>query len=244
MKLALIGYGKMGKAIEEHVHAHNLRHANTIEIVLRISNSNKHLLTRENLQQCDAAIEFSRPDAAVANIKCCIDAGVPVAVGTTGWYDRLPEIENYCKEKNGTVLHAANFSIGVNIFFEINKRLAELMAMQKQYTVSVTETHHTQKLDAPSGTAIKIAEGIMEKMPFKKHWVNKATPDPAELEILSHRIENVPGTHVVTYQAEADEIQLAHIAHSRMGFAEGAVLAALWIMDRKGIFTMQDVLGF
>ncbi|MBK7035838.1 MAG: 4-hydroxy-tetrahydrodipicolinate reductase [Bacteroidetes bacterium] len=238
MKIVLIGYGKMGKAIEEIVSA-----VENLDIVLIIDKDNVNELTKENLQKADVAIEFTTPKTAVQNIHTCVDAGIPVVVGTTGWYDNLEAVTEYVLANNGSIVHATNFSIGVNIFFEINKILAEIMRDQPQYDVAIEETHHTQKLDAPSGTAITLAERILSKLKTKNSWVNNKTSIKEELEIISHRIENVPGTHEVIYSSEADEIKLIHTARSRKGFAEGALLAAKWIQDKKGIFTMKDVLG-
>lgn len=238
MKIALIGYGKMGKAIEE------IAVANGNEIVLKISSSAKELFTVQNIKKADVAIEFTNPHNAVENIKKCLDAGVPVACGSTGWLKQLDEVENYCKQKNGCFLYASNFSIGVNIFFEVNKYLAGLMSQQKEYDVSVEEIHHTQKKDAPSGTAITIAEQIMQKINSKKEWVNIETKNENQLQITSKRIDDIPGTHKVLYQSFADDIEIIHTAHNRTGFASGALQAAKFVVGKKGIFGMNDVLGF
>ncbi len=238
MKIALLGYGKMGKTIEEIAKTQQ-----NLDIVLIIDKHNLHDLTKENLQKADVVIEFTTPQTAVQNMHTCINAGVPIVVGTTGWYENLEAVTEYVLANNGTLVHATNFSIGVNIFFEINKVLAEIMHDQPQYEVAIEETHHTQKLDAPSGTAITLAEKILSKLKNKNSWVNKKSELREELEIISHRIENVPGTHEVIYSSEADEIKLIHTAKSRKGFAEGALFAAKWIQGKKGIFTMKDVLG-
>jgi len=238
MKIVLLGYGKMGKAIEEIVKSQP-----NLDIVLIIDKNNEQALTKENLQKADVVIEFTTPQTAVQNIYSCIDAGIPVVVGTTGWYDKLEAITEYVLANHGSLVHATNFSIGVNIFFEINKLLAEMMSGQEQYEVAIEETHHTQKLDAPSGTAITLAERILNKLKNKNSWVNNKSSVKEELEIISHRVENVPGTHEVIYNSEADEIKLIHTAKSRKGFADGALIAAKWIQDKKGIFTMKDVLG-
>jgi len=238
MKIVLLGYGKMGKAIEEIVKSQQ-----NLDIVLIVDKDNEQDLTKENLQKADVVIEFTTPQTAVQNIYSCIDAGIPVVAGTTGWYDNLEAVTEYVLAKNGSLIHATNFSIGVNIFFEINKILAEMMSGQEQYEVAIEETHHTQKLDAPSGTAITLAERILNKLKNKNSWVNNKNSVKEELEIISHRVENVPGTHEVIYNSEADEIKLIHTAKSRKGFADGALLAAKWIQDKKGIFTMKDVLG-
>ncbi len=237
MKIALIGYGKMGKAIEA------IAIAKGHEIVHRIDLNSQHLLEKEHLQQADAAIEFSTPETAYNNILKCFEANVPVVCGTTGWLEKLPDIKARCLEKHQAFLHASNFSIGVNIFFELNRRLAELMASQSQYDVWMEETHHTQKRDAPSGTAITLAEQIIEKLDRKTRWVNKESQEPEALAILSKRIDPAPGTHSVTYTSEIDDISITHTAHSREGFAAGAVIAATWLHDKKGVFTMKDVLS-
>ncbi len=238
MKIALIGYGKMGKAIE------GIASKNGDEIVLKISSSNKDLFTTDNIEKADVAIEFTNPHSAVDNIKKCIDAGVPVVSGSTGWLKQFDEVVNYCKQKKGCFLYASNFSVGVNIFFEVNKMLAALMSKQKDYNVTMEEIHHTQKKDAPSGTAITIAEQILQKITSKKEWVNKETEDKSQLQIISKRIENIPGTHKVLYHSFADDIEIIHTAHNRSGFASGALQAAKFIIGKKGIFEMKDVLGF
>lgn len=237
MNIALIGYGKMGKAIEEIA----LQNGHTIN--LKINSKNVHELTNANLKKADVAIEFSNPQTAVANISACIDAGIPVVSGTTGWLNEFKKIETLCKEKKGGFLFSSNFSVGVNIFFEINKKLASLMNHQESYSVKIEETHHTHKKDAPSGTAISLAEGIINNMDRKIKWVNEKTDDPEELEILSQRIDEVPGTHKIIYSSMVDDIEIIHTAHNRKGFARGAVLAAEFVRGKKGIFTMKDVLG-
>ena len=238
MKIVLIGYGKMGKAIEE------ISKLNGDEIVLKISSANKDLFTVENIKQTDVAIEFTSPHSAVENLKKCFDAGVPVICGSTGWLKQWNEVAGYCKEKNGCFLYASNFSVGVNIFFEVNKYLAGLMSKQNEYEVSLEEIHHTQKKDAPSGTAITIAEQIMQKFPAKKEWVNNGIENKNQLQIISKRIDEVPGTHKVLYHSFADDIEIIHTAHNRTGFASGALLAAKFIVGKKGVFEMSDVLGF
>ncbi len=237
LKIALIGYGKMGKAIEEIA----LQNGHTIG--LKISSGNISELTTKNLQACDVAIEFTNPHSAVKNIYTCIDAGIPVICGSTGWLEHLEEVKQYCNTNNGSFLYASNFSIGVNIFFEINKKLASLMAVRNEYDVSIEEIHHTQKKDAPSGTAISIAEGIINELPRKQSWKNEPSVNKAELTIISKRIDPAPGTHSVKYSSEVDDIEIIHTAHNRKGFAGGAVLAAEFIVGKKGIFTMKEVLG-
>jgi 4-hydroxy-tetrahydrodipicolinate reductase len=236
MKIALIGYGKMGKAIEE------IALQKGHEIVLKISDQNLEDFTKENLLLCDVAIEFTNPESAIANMRMCIDTGVPVVCGSTGWVAHENNIRKYCSEKNGTLLYASNFSIGVNIFFEVNKKLASLMGARKEYTVSVEEIHHTQKKDAPSGTAITIAQQIISERSDKNKWVLGNTTNADEISITSKRIDPAPGTHYVRYTSEIDDIEIIHTAHSRKGFATGALVAAEFIAGKKGIFSMKDVL--
>ena len=238
MNIALIGYGKMGKAIEEiavqdgHI------------ICLKIDADNYESdFTTENILKADVAIEFTGPDTAVNNIKKCFEWGVPVVAGSTGWLEHWEEVVACCNQYNGSFLYASNFSIGVNIFFELNKVLARMMADKAGYEVSVEEIHHTQKKDAPSGTAITIAEGIMENNHLKKSWINEFTNKEDQLSIISKRIDPAPGTHIVKYQSDIDEIEIIHTAHNRKGFATGAVRAAEYIYQKKGIFTMKEVIG-
>ena len=244
MKIALLGYGKMGKIIEQI--ATDRKH----EIVLKIDYDNLHDLTAENLQKADVAIEFSTPGTVLNNIKLCLSAGVPIVVGTTGWYDEIPALKQECLDGNKTMIYASNFSVGVNIFFHVNKVLAKLMNNHPYYDVQVEEIHHVQKLDAPSGTAITIAEGILENLNTKQTWVNVLTDSNGnsddsikadELLIESHRIDSVPGTHTVIYDSEVDTIEFKHTAHNRNGFALGAVLAAEWIKDKKGFYSVADM---
>ncbi len=238
MKIALIGYGKMGHAIEEIA----LQRGH--EIVLRITDENLGDFTKENIQRGDVAIEFTNPHSAVENILFCLNENVPVVCGTTGWLDQLKIVEEKCKELNGAFLYASNFSVGVNIFFELNKKLATLLKPHPSYNVSVEEVHHTQKKDAPSGTAITLAEHIIHTLPLKNKWVNTETQNENELSIISKRIDEVPGTHSVKYSSSVDDIEIIHTAHNRKGFAEGAVLAAEFIVGKKGIYSMKEVLGF
>jgi 4-hydroxy-tetrahydrodipicolinate reductase len=237
MKIALIGYGKMGHAIEEIA----LQRGH--EIVLKVGIENVADNTIENIQQADVAIEFTGPEIAFDNVIKCLDAGVPVVSGSTGWLQRFEEAKAYCTEKNGALLYASNFSVGVNIFFAINKRLAELIAPHPEYNVSLTEIHHTQKKDAPSGTAITLAQGILRSLRQKKTWVNHPTSNQEELPIISERIDPAPGTHSITYTSDIDDIEIKHTAHNRKGFATGAVLAAEFLQNKKGIYSMSDVLG-
>jgi 4-hydroxy-tetrahydrodipicolinate reductase len=238
MRIALIGYGKMGKAIEAIALQRNH------EIVLRIDVNNPGDFTKENLSKADVAIEFTSPHSAFENVQQMISWGTPVVCGSTGWTERLDEINKLCKEKNGSFLYASNYSIGVNIFFELNKKLASLMAPHSDYSISMEEIHHTQKRDAPSGTAITLAEQVIEQVPSKKRWVNNESNKPEELSIISKRIDPAPGTHSIKYSSDIDDIEIIHTAHNRTGFATGAVVAAEFIKDKKGIFSMKEVLGF
>jgi 4-hydroxy-tetrahydrodipicolinate reductase len=231
MKIALLGYGKMGKVIErialERGH----------EIVLKKDQDTPF----DGLKNADVAIDFSVPDSAVANISECLNNGIPVISGTTGWLTNYPKMVQLCEEKNGSFIYGSNFSLGVNVFFELNEYLAKMMANLKQYNVSMEEIHHTQKLDAPSGTAITLAEGIIKNTNYA-NWTLE-TPISNEIHIDAKRIENVPGTHSIFYDSEVDQIEIKHTAHSREGFAFGAVIAAEWLIGKKGVFTMKDVLG-
>ena len=237
MKLALIGYGKMGKAIEE-VALHKGH-----EVVIKIDQPNLQDFTKENLLKANVAIEFTGPHSAFGNVKKCLESGVPVVCGSTGWSDRMDEIKKFCADKNGAFIYSSNYSVGVNIFFEVNKKLAALMAPHKEYEVILEETHHTQKKDAPSGTAITLAEQILEQVKRKKQWVNELSDNPDDLEIISQRIDPAPGTHSVKYSSAIDNIEILHTAHNRKGFAFGALLAAEFIKDKMGFFAMKDVLG-
>ena len=237
MKIALIGYGKMGKSIESI--ALNKGH----EIVLKIDIQNNQDFTEAAIQNADVAIEFTGPHSAFENVKKCIAWGVPVVSGSTGWLDKWNEVKDLCDEKNGTLIYSSNYSIGVNLFFELNKQLAQLMQPYNSYDVSMTEVHHTEKKDAPSGTAISLAEQILTHLGRKNKWVNGASANSNELVIQSERIDPAPGTHMVKYSSEVDDIEIIHTAHTRIGFASGAVLAAEFAFEKKGIFTMKDVLG-
>ncbi len=245
MKLALLGYGKMGQIIERFA----LERGH--EVVLKINIDNLQDLTVGNLANADVAIDFSAPDAAVSNIYKCFTASLPIVVGTTGWYGYLQEIKNDCLSSNNALLWGSNFSIGVNLFFHLNTVLAKLMNNYPAYEVQVEEIHHTQKLDTPSGTAMTIAEDIIENLDRKKEWLNEVvgTPIPEvikneQLLIESHRIENVPGTHTVVYSSEVDDIEIKHTAHSRAGFALGALVAAEWLQNKQGFYNVADVFNF
>mgnify|MGYP003575753757 FL=1 len=238
MKIALIGYGKMGHMIEE------IALERGHEVVLKIHADNVADFTAENLAKADVAIEFTAPESAFDNVKKCIAFGVPVVSGSTGWNEKLEEAKAICQKENGTFLHASNFSIGVNIFFEVNKLLARLMAPQTSYDVALKEVHHTQKRDAPSGTAVTLAEGVLEFAKNKKEWINSEATNEQQLSIISERIDPAPGTHHVKWSSDIDDIEIIHTAHNRKGFALGAVLAAEYIYNKKGVFTMKDVLQF
>ncbi|NSL88040.1 4-hydroxy-tetrahydrodipicolinate reductase [Chitinophaga sp. Mgbs1] len=237
MKIALIGYGKMGKAIDA------IATAKGHEVILRIDADSQHLLEKEQLGQADVAIEFTTPETAYHNVLKCFEAKVPVVCGTTGWLEKLPAVKELCSKYQGGFLHATNFSIGVNIFFEVNKKLADLMAAQPQYNVWMEEIHHTQKKDAPSGTAITLAEQLLGAVTRKTNWVNASSEQPETLSIISKRIDPAPGTHTITYTSAIDDITITHTAHSREGFAAGAVTAAEWLTGRQGVFSMRDVLN-
>jgi len=231
MKIALLGYGKMGKVIErialERGH----------EIVLKKDQNNSF----DGLLNANIAIDFSVPDSAVSNITECLNKQIPVISGTTGWLNDYQKIVALCEEKKGSFIYSSNFSLGVNIFFELNEYLSKMMANLKQYTISMEEIHHTQKLDAPSGTAITLAESIIKHTDYT-NWTLE-NPTKNQIEINAKRIENIPGTHRIFYNSEVDQIEIKHTAHSREGFALGAVVAAEWLVGKKGVFTMKDVLG-
>lgn len=237
MKLALIGYGKMGKIIEE------IAQLRKHQIVLKIDIDNLKDFTKENISKSDVAIEFTGPHSAYENVKKAIELGAPVVCGSTGWLDKFDEIKKLVVEKNGAFIYSSNYSVGVNIFFELNKRLAVLMSSHPDYEAIIEETHHTQKKDAPSGTAITLAEQILEQNKKKKRWVNEVSDNPEDLEIISQRIDPTPGTHSVKYSSAIDDIEIIHTAHSRKGFALGAVMAAEFLKGKKGFFSMKDVLG-
>lgn len=239
MKIALIGYGKMGKTIE------NIAVQRGHEIVLRLDVNNPEDFDR--LAEADVAIEFTRPESAFNNLKRCIEAKVPVVCGTTGWLENYDAVSKLCQNNDTAFFYASNYSIGVNIFFEINRRLASMMNNYPMYDVKMEETHHTQKLDAPSGTAITLANGILENLDRKTNWRYALDPQKKtdeDIVIVAKRIDPAPGTHVVTYDSPIDSIEITHTAHSREGFATGAVLAAEWIFGKKGVFSMKDMLGF
>ena len=237
MNIVLLGYGKMGKVIEKVAESrgHN--------IVARIDVDNRQEFEKLTASQVDAVIEFSHPSSAFQNVKSCLEKGFPVVCGTTGWLENKPEVEALAIEKDGAFFWSSNYSIGVNLFFELNKTLAKLMDPQKQYSVSTTEIHHTEKKDAPSGTAITLAEGIIQYSEDKTKWVSNEIPKPEEVAIWSAREGKVPGTHIVKYISDIDQIEISHVAHGREGFALGAVIAAEWIVGKKGVFGMKELLN-
>ena len=232
MKIALLGYGRMGKTIEKFA----LERGH--EIVLKVDEHTKNY----DITVADIAIDFSIPSVAFNNISTCLNNQVPVVSGTTGWLDKFDEASELCKKNNGGFIYASNFSLGVNIFFELNEYLAKMMKNLSQYEISMEEIHHTKKLDAPSGTAITLAEGII-KHSNKNNWALDVTNNETEIPIIAKRIPDVPGTHSVEYKSAIDTIDMKHTAHSRDGFALGAVIASEWLVGKNGVFTMKDVLG-
>lgn len=236
MRVAIIGYGKMGKAIEPILVSRGH------QVVVKINSQNP--LNVEMLDGIDVAIEISRPDLALSHIQMCLDTKVPVVVGTTGWYDQFENIKERVNKENLSLLYATNFSIGVHLVFALNEQLAKWMKNFPQYEPSIEEIHHTAKLDAPSGTGITMAEGILKHISRKKSWVNRSSQQPEELALTSIREENVPGTHSISYVSDVDTIELKHTAHNRSGFALGAVEAAEWLVGHPGIHSMQEFLNF
>ncbi len=238
MKIGLIGYGRMGKEIEKIA----LERGHEIPLVIDVDNPGYR--TSDNLRRCDVIIEFTIPPSAVGNYLACFEAGVPVVSGTTGWLSRKEEVYEACKRLDGTFFYASNFSAGVNLFFELNRKLAALMAGRSDYLPSIKEIHHTRKLDAPSGTAITLADDLVSLIPRLTGWKSGAGAAPGELGILSERIGDVPGSHMVTWESDDDVIEITHSAKSRRGLALGAVLAAEFCLDHRGILTMNDLLKF
>lgn len=245
MNITLFGYGKMGRIIEKFA----LQRGHRIHCIVDEHNRSETLAS--TLEGTDVAIDFSQPEAVIGNIDLCFEAKVPLVVGTTGWYDRLEEIKNKCERSNNALLYGSNFSIGVNVFFHINKLLAKAMNPYKQYDVQVEEIHHIHKLDSPSGTAITLAEGIIGQRDGKSEWINnligegtERIPTAQQLLIESHRIEEVPGTHTVLYSSEVDQIEFKHTAHSRAGFALGAVIAAEWLQGKTGFYQVTEMFNF
>ncbi len=237
MKIAILGYGKMGQEIE------------------RIAVLRKHIVTLiidsiedwekegSRLGKADVAIEFSQPDTVLDNIYHCFDANIPIVVGTTGWYEDVEQVRKDCLDRDQTIFYSPNFSIGVNLFFGLNRKLAILMSKWMEYEISIEETHHIHKQDAPSGTAIILANDIIRNTERKEKWVNEIPENPEELGIQSFRTENVPGTHKVKYESDVDSIEIIHTAKNRRGFANGTILAAEWIVGKKGIYEMKDLLS-
>jgi len=236
MNIALIGYGKMGKEIEQMAILRGHK------IVLKGELNNENLLSSAQLKTADVAIEFSVPESAINNIYKCFEANIPVVVGTTGWLNSLDEVINNCNNKQQTLFYASNFSIGVNLFFKLNQQLAKLMNVYPNYNVSIEEIHHIHKIDAPSGTSISLANQVIANNTNKKSWVNDLSNNKNELSIISKRIDEVPGTHTVTYQSSVDDISIKHMAHNRKGFALGAIIAAEWVIGKKGVFGMNDLI--
>ncbi|MBT8218195.1 MAG: 4-hydroxy-tetrahydrodipicolinate reductase [Bacteroidia bacterium] len=238
MNIALIGYGKMGKTIEAMAE----KRGHKIKTI--IDPPNGKTFNPESLNDIDVAIEFTRPEAAPKNILHCIEAGVPIVSGTTGWLNHIPVIKATLEQyPKSALFYASNFSLGVNVFFELNRKLADLMNSLEQYNVQIEEIHHTQKLDAPSGTAITLAEGIIEHVDRKSNWINEPSNLNDSLEIISKRVNKVPGTHSIKYSSEVDDIEIIHTAHSRTGFALGAIIAAEWTIGKTGFLSMQEMLN-
>jgi 4-hydroxy-tetrahydrodipicolinate reductase len=239
MKIGLLGYGKMGKAIEA------MAGREGIHVVWSVGREAAAALTVATLREADVVIEFTRPESAFANVTRCLEAGIPVVCGTTGWGSDLPAAESLCREKNGALLWASNFSVGVNLLFAVNRYLASLMQHRPEYRPDATEVHHIHKLDAPSGTAISLLQQVIAEHPQYQGWkeAEDGPPSPYEIPVRAVRQGEVPGTHSIRWQSDVDEITIEHRAHNRQGFAHGALLAAQWIQGRQGVFTMNDVLG-
>jgi 4-hydroxy-tetrahydrodipicolinate reductase len=236
MRILLLGYGKMGKTIEQIAISRN----HTVPFKIDLENySSLSSITKD---QVDVAIEFTQPESAYNNVKYCIEQGIPVVCGTTGWLEKKKELEKLCTEKGGAFFYASNFSVGVNIFFHLNKLLSKIMKSFPEYEISMEEIHHKQKLDSPSGTAITLAEGIIDTNPKIERWINQPTKEKNLLGITSKRLDAVPGTHTVYYNSSVDTIEITHTAHSREGFAKGAVVAAEWLVGKQGVFGMDDML--
>lgn len=237
MKIAILGYGKMGQEIER------IAILRKHEVALIIDSIEDWEKDGGRLGEADVAIEFSQPDAVLDNIYHCFEANVPVVVGTTGWYEDVEQVRKDCLDRRQTIFYSTNFSIGVNLFFELNRNLAALMSKWVDYEISIEETHHIHKQDAPSGTAIVLANDIIRNSERKEKWVKEMSENPEELGIQSFRTENVPGTHRVKYESEVDSIEIIHTAKNRRGFAIGALLAAEWLPGKKGIYEMKDLLS-
>jgi len=238
MKIGLLGYGKMGKEIEQIA----LQRGHSVP--LKIDENNRNVITDLDIKDCDVLIDFSTPHGVMGNIHFAVNAQVPLVVGTTGWHDSIPAVGELVKSLNGSLIYGSNFSVGVNIFFALNKYLADIMDTQPDYNASIHEIHHTQKLDVPSGTAITLGKDMIEKLHTKEKWVDHISGKKDELSITADRIENVPGTHIITYSSEIDTIEMKHIAHNRKGFALGAVMAAEWIANKKGFYEVKEMFNF
>jgi 4-hydroxy-tetrahydrodipicolinate reductase len=238
MKIAILGYGNMGQEIERI--AISRKH----EIVLIIDSVEDWEKDGSHLAEADIAVEFSQPDSVLDNIYSCFDANVPIVIGTTGWYEDIEQVKRDCIEQGRTMFFSTNYSIGVNLFFELNRKLAALMSKWVEYEISIEETHHIHKQDAPSGTAIVLANDIIRNSERKEKWVKAMTENPEELGIQSFRTENVPGTHKVRYESSNDSIEIIHTAKNRRGFAIGTLMAAEYLLGKKGIFEMKDLLAF
>lgn len=241
IQIALIGYGKMGKAIENIIEE---EYADKVQVLYKIDENNSTLLAPQYLSKVDVAIEFTTPHTAVSHIMKCFEADVPIVVGSTGWYHAFDEVQKRCLEGKHSLFYATNFSIGVNIFFQVNQYLSKILSRYPEYFPKITEIHHTEKKDAPSGTAITLAEDILKHHKHFNSWANYGEVLPHQLPIISERKEGVPGTHRINYVSDIDTISIEHIAHSRKGFAQGAVEAALFLHSKKGIFQMNDLLQF
>lgn len=237
MKVGLVGYGKMGQAIEQIL----IGKGHSISKIINIDNIQE--INEIKPENTDVVIEFTAPESALSNIKAVLGNKVPVVSGSTGWLEHYQEVVDFCNQQGTGFFYASNYSLGVNIFFKLNEQLAKMMNGQG-YNSSMVEIHHTQKLDAPSGTAITLAEGLIANNADKSTWVNEPTENQEELEIISERVDNVPGTHDVTYTSEVDTIKISHVAHSRQGFAQGAVLAAEFLAGKRGVYSMDDLLNF
>lgn len=237
IKIAIIGYGKMGHEIEKYAPTAGCE-------VIAIVDQSQHWKTHhDQLKQADVAIEFTSPEVVTDNLKKLMDMQVPVVTGTTGWMQHLEDIKHYCSKSNGSVFYASNFSIGVNLFFALNRYLAELMSPYPEYNITLDETHHTQKLDAPSGTALSMLDDVIRIHPSVENWkFANQQPGKNEIAVTAHRIEGVTGTHQLTYASDIDSISIEHKANNREGFAKGALMAARWLHDKKGVFTMNDLL--
>lgn len=238
MKAAIIGYGKMGREIEKVLIERGH------EVTLKIDIDNSSDLNEQNLKDIDVAIEFTSPVTAYANVRKCLECGTAVVCGSTGWNDGVQELKEYCRANGGAFFYSSNYSVGMNVMFKLNKILAAIMNSQPEYNVSMEETHHIHKLDSPSGTAVTLAEGIMESVERKTSWVNQATDKADEIGIISYREGEVPGIHTVIYDSEADTLELKHSAKSRRGLVLGAVLAAEFLQGKQGVFSMDDMLKF